>query len=183
MGRGPQRTHYYPNMPFWRLKSDGFWQLINTENCINLEKPSKEPTSKQLDFDLTEFNRQRDLKFRQLVLRAYNYQCAICGFDLRHDSIAIGLEAAHVKWKQHGGPCIVNNGLALCSLHHSAFDMGSIELDSSFKIKISSGVNGHQMVEKLFWVFEGKNILLPRVKEDYVHDRFIEWHLQEVFRQ
>jgi len=228
---GPQRAVYYPNMPFWRLQGDGFWQLINTENCVNPGKPSKEPTSKQLatcqvyggvdeqtyqylkkhplvidqlaeqilsqhfpesvqnnlinrlDFSLTDFNRQRDPKFRQLVLRAYNYQCAICGYDLRHDSISIGLEAAHVKWKQHGGPCIVNNGLALCSLHHSAFDMGAIGLDSSLKIKVSSGVNGHQMVEKLFWDFEGKDILQPRIKEDYLHDRFIEWHLREVFRE
>lgn len=228
---GPQRADYYPNMPFWRLQGDGFWQLINTESCINPDKPSKEPTSKQLtscqvyggfdeqtyqylkkhplvidqlaeqilsqhfpesvqdnlinrlDFSLTDFNRQRDPKFRQQVLRAYNYQCAICGFDLRHDSISIGLEAAHVKWKQHGGPCIVNNGLALCSLHHSAFDMGAIGLDSSLKIKVSSGVNGHKMVEKLFWDFEGKDILLPRVKDDYLHDRFIEWHLREVFRE
>lgn len=117
------------------------------------------------------------------MLRAYNYQCAICGYDLKYDSISIGLEAAHVKWKQYGGPCIVNNGLALCSLHHSAFDMRAIGLDSYLKMKISSGVNGHQMVEKLFWDFEGKNILLPRIKEDYFHDRFVEWHLREVFRK
>ncbi|PXZ03687.1 hypothetical protein DKK70_15830 [Gilliamella apicola] len=106
----------------------------------------------------------------------------MCGYDLRHDSVSIGLEAAHVKWKQHGGPCIVNNGLALCSLHHSAFDMGAIGLDCNLKIKVSSGVNGNQIVEKLFWDFDGKNILLPRMKSDYLHDRFIEWHVREVFR-
>lgn len=73
--------------------------------------------------------------------------------------------------------------MALCSLHHSAFDMGAIGLDSSLKIKVSSDVNGNQMVEKIFWDFEDKNILLPSVKEDYLHDRFIEWHLREVFRE
>jgi putative restriction endonuclease len=228
---GPQRNHYYPNMPFWRLQRDGFWQLTNIENCINSNKPSKEPTSKQLiscqvyggfdepiyqyltkhpliinqlaekilnqhfpesvqenlinqlEFDFTDFYRQRDPKFRQSVLRAYNYQCAICSYDLRHDSVSIGLEAAHVKWKQHGGPCIVNNGLALCSLHHSAFDMGVIGLNSDLKIKISNGANGNQMVEKLFWDFDGKKILLPRTREDYLHDQFIEWHFKEVFRK
>ena len=227
---GPQRKHYYPNMPFWRLKNDGFWQLINFENCTNPILPSKEPTSKTLSsyqvlggfdeqtykliktnptiidqlagqilsqhftesvqenlinrfgFNLMESNKYRDPKFRQIVLRAYNYQCAICGYDLRHDSVSIGLEAAHVKWKQHGGPCIVNNGLALCSLHHSAFDMGAIGLDCNLKIKVSSGVNGNHIVEKLFWDFDGKNILLPRMKNDYLHDRFIEWHVREVFR-
>ena len=45
---GPQRKHYYPNMPFWRLKNDGFWQLINFENCTNPISTSKEPTSKTL---------------------------------------------------------------------------------------------------------------------------------------
>lgn len=45
---GPKRTHYYPNMPFWRLKNDGFWQLTNIENCININNPSKEPTGRQL---------------------------------------------------------------------------------------------------------------------------------------
>lgn len=61
--------------------------------------------------------------------------------------------------------------------------MGAIKVDSSLKIKVSSGVNGNQMVEKLFWDLEDKNILLPSLKEDYLYDRFIEWHLREVFRE
>lgn len=137
----------------------------------------------RLDFSLSNINKRRDPKFRQTVLRAYNYQCAICGYNLRQDSISVGLEAAHVKWKQSGGPCSINNGLALCSLHHSAFDMGVIGLDSGLNILISEGVNGNDIVEKLFWDFEGKSIRLPKMKEDYLHDGFVEWHLREVFRQ
>ncbi|MEY2344998.1 hypothetical protein I3679_017315 [Proteus mirabilis] len=30
------------------------------------------------------------------ILRAYNYQCAICGYNLRYDSAVVGLEAAHL---------------------------------------------------------------------------------------
>ncbi|MDI8841686.1 ACP phosphodiesterase, partial [Salmonella enterica subsp. enterica serovar Anatum] len=41
----------------------------------------------------------------------------------------IALEAAHIRWKQHHGPCEVPNGLALCAIHHKAFDRGSIGLD------------------------------------------------------
>ena len=42
--------------------------------------------------------------FRENVLKAYNYKCAICGFDvkLRHQPVA--LEAAHIKWHRAGGP-------------------------------------------------------------------------------
>ena len=30
---GPQRRQYRPDMPFWRLKGDGFWELHNSEQC------------------------------------------------------------------------------------------------------------------------------------------------------
>ena len=42
--------------------------------------------------------KQRDPLFRQQVLRAYNYECAICGFNMRHDSTSVAPEAAHIKW-------------------------------------------------------------------------------------
>ena len=60
--------------------------------------------------------------------------------------------------------------------------MSAIGLDSSLKIKISNGINGNQIVERLFWDFDGKDIKQPRSKEDHLHDRFVEWHLREVFR-
>ncbi|WP_368732463.1 HNH endonuclease, partial [Proteus mirabilis] len=37
-----------------------------------------------------------------------------------------GFTVLWIKWKQFDGPCTINNGLALCALHHSAFDMGVI---------------------------------------------------------
>jgi len=30
---GPQRAQYRPDMPFWRLKGDGFWELQNDGYC------------------------------------------------------------------------------------------------------------------------------------------------------
>ncbi len=32
---GPQRSQYRPDMPFWRLQGDGFWQLHNAEALLN----------------------------------------------------------------------------------------------------------------------------------------------------
>jgi putative restriction endonuclease len=227
---GPQRKTHYPNMPFWRLKGDGFWQLENAEFSLRSPYDGKQPSDKtlseyhvmggfdeqayrliagnvrridklaqqilsehfpesvqdviahRLGFSLAEINQQRDPKFRQMVLRAYNYQCAVCGYNLRQDSTPVGLEAAHVKWKQSGGPCVINNGIALCSLHHSAFDMGAIGLDDGLRLLVSGGVNGNQIIEKLFWDFEGKTIQLPKNSSDYLHDKFVEWHFSEVFR-
>lgn len=72
--------------------------------------------------------RNRSPNFRENVLRAYEYRCAVCGFDVRMGHYPVGLEAAHIKWHQAGGPDIEVNGLALCALHHKLFDRGGIHL-------------------------------------------------------
>ncbi len=143
----------------------------------------QELIANQLDFSLGDIRKLRDPHFRQNILRAYNYQCAVCGYNLRHDNTPVGLEAAHIKWKQYGGPCTVTNGLALCSLHHSAFDMGSIGLDDSMKLIVSKGINGGQMVEQLFWNFADQPIVLPQQKEYYPQEEFVTWHRSQVFKQ
>ena len=56
--------------------------------------------------------------FRQRVLEAYQSRCAIC----RLKRVPL-LEAAHILPDGHSrGEPIVPNGIALCSLHHAAFD-------------------------------------------------------------
>lgn len=56
--------------------------------------------------------------FRERVLRAYREQCAFCRF--RHAEL---LDAAHIvsDADELGEPLVVN-GLALCKIHHAAFD-------------------------------------------------------------
>jgi putative restriction endonuclease len=56
--------------------------------------------------------------FRERVLSAYRNQCAFC--RLRHEEL---LDAAHIvpDTEPEGEPR-VSNGLALCKLHHAAFD-------------------------------------------------------------
>jgi putative restriction endonuclease len=56
--------------------------------------------------------------FRQRVLAAYRRQCAMC--RLRHTEL---LDAAHIVGDTDPlGEPAVSNGLALCKLHHAAFD-------------------------------------------------------------
>ena len=55
--------------------------------------------------------------FRERVLRAYRSQCAVC--RLRHREL---LDAAHIVPDSEAGAPRVSNGLALCKLHHAAFD-------------------------------------------------------------
>ena len=72
--------------------------------------------------------RKRDPAFRQRVLTAYEYRCAVCGFDVRLGTQPIALDAAHIRWHQAGGPDKESNGLALCVLHHKTFDLGAFTL-------------------------------------------------------
>jgi putative restriction endonuclease len=56
--------------------------------------------------------------FRERVLTAYRRQCALCRF--RHEEL---LDAAHITPDaDDSGEPVVSNGLALCRLHHGAFD-------------------------------------------------------------
>jgi putative restriction endonuclease len=56
--------------------------------------------------------------FRERVLRAYQERCALC--SLRHQEL---LDAAHITPDSHPeGEPVVSNGVALCKLHHAAFD-------------------------------------------------------------
>ncbi len=90
----------------------------------------------------------RDPGFRHEVLRAYYRSCAVCGFDVRVEDQLLGLEAAHIMWHAAGGPDCVPNGLALCSLHHKALDIGAIGLrrqDDEIRLLVSSEVNGRSV--------------------------------------
>jgi putative restriction endonuclease len=56
--------------------------------------------------------------FRSTVLRAYQSRCAVC--SLAHREL---LDAAHIVADSHeAGIASVVNGLALCKIHHAAFD-------------------------------------------------------------
>ncbi|HXV92924.1 MAG TPA: HNH endonuclease [Pseudonocardia sp.] len=56
--------------------------------------------------------------FRATVLRAYQTRCAVCA--LRHAEL---LDAAHiVPDREETGIAAVRNGLALCKIHHAAYD-------------------------------------------------------------
>lgn len=70
----------------------------------------------------------RDPGFRRAVLRAHEHRCAVCGFDIRLGARSLALDGAHIKWHQAGGPDDVQNGLALCVLHHKLFDEGAFTL-------------------------------------------------------
>nr|WP_306823433.1 HNH endonuclease [Streptomyces sp. JJ66] len=61
---------------------------------------------------------------RELVLTAYECQCAFCSYDGRIGAVPGRAGAAHVRWWAFDGPAEIGNGLCLCSPHHKLSDKG-----------------------------------------------------------
>ena len=127
----------------------------------------------------------RDPNFRCEVLRAYEYRCAVCEFDLRLGDELLGLEAAHIKWHAAGGPDEIQNGLALCGFHHKALDRGAWGLqpdDRGYRILISSEVHGRSRALRWLRDYRGKGLQFPQRKDWLPAAEFVHWHRREVFR-
>ncbi len=130
--------------------------------------------------------RRRDPAFRRHVLREYQYRCAICNFDVRLGDDLIGVEAAHIKWVAAGGPDTVANGLALCGLHHKAFDRGAFGLEGAgadYKVLVSSEIHGRRDPVRWFLDYHGKPLRTPRNRLVDPRPEFVNWHYKEVFRR
>ena len=126
--------------------------------------------------------RKRNRSFRTNILNAYEEKCAVCGFDAKLGTECIGLEAAHIKWHMHDGPDVVDNGLALCSLHHKLFDRGAFTLSREWKIFVSGQVHGSVRLEEWLGNFGGKQISLPHRRSDYPAVEYIDWHTNTIFK-
>lgn len=101
--------------------------------------------------------------FRERVLQAYREHCAVC--RLRHAEL---LEAAHILPDTHErGQPVVSNGLALCSLHHVAFDRHILGVRPDLVVEIRDDIlreeNGPMLIHGLQG-FQGTRILVPRAE-------------------
>jgi len=72
----------------------------------------------------------RDGSFKNRVLRAYGYACALCGmqFDV--------IDAAHIVPVERLVNFSTRNGLCMCPNHHRAYDKGLIVVEPSFSITV-----------------------------------------------
>jgi len=125
--------------------------------------------------------RMHQQTFRERVLQAYREHCAVC--RLKHHEL---LEAAHILPDSNPrGEPIVSNGLALCSLHHAAFDRNILGIRPDLTIEIRKDIleeiDGPMLVHGLQG-FQSKQIMIPRTiihhpNPDFLAERF------EIFRK
>lgn len=126
--------------------------------------------------------KRRDPNFRNKVLKAYEYSCAVCGFHVRLGNNLVGIEAAHIKWHQAGGPDTETNGIALCAMHHKLFDRGVFTLNEEKVFLVADEAHGYNGFNEWLMNFHGKQIRKP-IHPDYLpSENFLHWHVKEVFK-
>lgn len=110
--------------------------------------------------------RLHQVLFRPRVLRAYESRCALC--RLRHPPL---LDAAHILPDRHPhGDPVVSNGVAMCKIHHAAYDADIlgirpdrvVEVREDVLIEIDGPMLRHGLQE-----MHGARIFLPRSRRDH----------------
>lgn len=110
-------------------------------------------------------HRLHQTTFRAMVLSAYGYRCAVSGLP---ESQLI--DAAHIVADSDEmlGQPVVNNGLPLSKIHHSAFDQNLIGIDPDCRIHVSQRLLSQRDGDTLtaLQAVHMKPLLLPRRPED-----------------
>ena len=130
--------------------------------------------------------------FRQAVIEAYSCKCSICGMKINSpDFLSWEVEAAHIVPHSFWGRDDIWNGLALCHLHHWAFDVGWLTLRDDYMIHVSSQIHSLPSDFGRFGDYEfiralsnkSTRIFLPSSSELHPHRNAIQWHRQNIFHQ
>jgi putative restriction endonuclease len=112
--------------------------------------------------------------FRERVLQAYHSQCALC--RLRHREL---LDAAHILPDSFpDSQPVVHNGLALCKLHHAAFDSFMLTVTPDYVIQIREDILEEEDGPVLQHALKGLNhtrIFLPNNPTDWPSQAALEW--------
>lgn len=80
----------------------------------------------------------RSRAFRRAVVAAYDDRCAMCGGGARTPGGASEIEAAHVIPRALKGTDDARNGIALCRLHHWAFDRQLVGLTAAGQLRVAA---------------------------------------------
>lgn len=115
--------------------------------------------------------------FRTRVVVAYDKQCAVC--ELKHASL---LDAAHiVPDSEERGVPTVDNGLALCKIHHAAYDQNMLGVTPDFEVRIA-----HKLLEEVdgpmlkhgLQEMHGRTIQLPKRRADRPSPELLAWRFE-----
>jgi len=111
--------------------------------------------------------------FREKVLAAYRSQCAFC--KLKYWEL---LDAAHIiPDNEPDSRPTIDNGLALCKLHHAAFDSFMISVNPDYIIHVRRDVLNEEdgpMLQHGLKELHKVKIILPRSESNWPNKEFLD---------
>jgi putative restriction endonuclease len=157
---------YYAQYPVWIVGED----RSRLEFTVAVDEAQRGLASTDLAWAETGYvlrlTRQRlhQPVFRTRVLRAYDDTCAMC--RLRHAEL---LDAAHILPDTHPrGLPVVPNGLALCKIHHAAYDKNIVGIRPDLVVEVSQKILDEvdgPMLRHGLQEMNGGRIIVPRSRE------------------
>jgi putative restriction endonuclease len=119
--------------------------------------------------------------FRARVLQAYERSCAMC--RLRHLEL---LDAAHILPDTHPrGLPVVPNGLALCKIHHAAYDRDIVGVRPDLVVEVRRDILDEidgPMLEHGLKEMAGVRLSVPRQREARPHTDLLEERYEQFRR-
>jgi putative restriction endonuclease len=170
---------YIPNWPVFIVGDSPeklmFSVAVDDRSYINRYSESQEGESlagEQQDLGRRRYitaivsRRLHQTTFRERVLDAYQQSCSLC--RLHHSEL---LDAAHIiPDTDAGGEPVISNGIALCKLHHAAFDKFFLGIRPDYIIHVPKSIldetDGPMLMHGLKGL-HGHKILLPRSSKQY----------------
>ncbi|HXX90485.1 MAG TPA: HNH endonuclease [Acidimicrobiales bacterium] len=159
-----------------------FTVAVDDPLAVDVE-PTGDVTDEARRAYVTRLARQRlhQLAFRHRVLRAYRESCTMC--RLRHPEL---LDAAHILPDTHPeGEPVTSNGLALCKLHHAAFDRNVVgvrpDLIVEVRRDILDEIDGPMLRYGLQELHGSRLSIVPRREADRPNAEFLDERYQ-IFR-
>ena len=209
----PTQTILLTNKKEWRLTEDGYDRtleilhipLAQKENLpiksyevqkivrkiYKQERPENyNPFQIKKIVKITRDAKLRNRAFKQAIREAYDFKCAVCGMKIYSPNTLLWeVEAAHIVPHRVNGRDDILNGLALCRLHHWAFDVGWFTLEDNFKILVSRKIKdlspdfgklgSYDFIGQLSK--ENLIISLPKEQDICPHPNAIKWHRENIF--
>lgn len=116
--------------------------------------------------------------FRSRILAVYRHSCSMCELQLEM------VQAAHIIPVPAGGDNSTNNGLALCHLHHAAFDSAAVGVTRDYEVQVNE--KAFRRLTRLgrtngwdeFRDNLREEILLPERNADYPNPDYLERALE-----
>lgn len=146
------------------------------EAKTELEEATRTEPSLEEPAETTEEERRiRSDAFREAVREHYDSRCAVCGVRRVSPTGNPEVEAAHIYPKSEDGPDDVRNGIALCRLHHWAFDVGWLSITNDFRLLVRDKEEREGYDE--FAPLKGRELeYLPDERRHQPHPKFLEQH-------